>query len=524
MIRIAIIDDEPRQRRGMEQLIIALRPEAEVLAFRNAKEALEALRVQPAQIIFSDIRMPHMTGLDLAQRVHERMPNTLVILISAYSEFEYAHKAIELGVFSYLLKPIQPEAVRAVLDKALERLEQRRREEAIIRMRDACLSERQQRLFQVWLSGELSAQQYSEMDGHLLRDEGGRLIRVILPDPADTRRQYSAAECDEIYETLTQWLLDTLEPAHITAAITALKPYTLTAAVFSGEDPEQKLAEYQRLCREDYGFAPDLLVGGYWERLDEQVRQACEQLTLLEEYRFYFGSGALIRGERLPPMPDEVPAVDERSLEETRQAVLAGNEESVTTSLSALVRHGARTRPLPRALKDQTILILLRLRQSVRDVHAPQGTETFDNELLALRDVSTCRELIEQACGLAVRLCALCREAWKQSSPLPGVLRYLETHYMEEISLAQMAQSCHYSTSYFSTLFKAQTGETFVSYLNRLRLEKACELLLTTNGKNADIAQQVGFSDPKYFNRLFVRQYGMPAHAYRKSARKGEER
>ena len=168
MIRIAIIDDEPRQRRGMEQLIIALRPEAEVLAFRNAKEALEALRVQPAQIIFSDIRMPHMTGLDLAQRVHERMPNTLVILISAYSEFEYAHKAIELGVFSYLLKPIQPEAVREVLDKALERLEQRRREEAIIRMRDACLSERQQRLFQVWLSGELSAQQYSEMDGHLL--------------------------------------------------------------------------------------------------------------------------------------------------------------------------------------------------------------------------------------------------------------------------------------------------------------------------------------------------------------------
>ena len=139
MIRIAIIDDEPRQRRGMEQLIIALRPEAEVLAFRNAKEALEALRVQPAQIIFSDIRMPHMTGLDLAQRVHERMPNTLVILISAYSEFEYAHKAIELGVFSYLLKPIQPEAVREVLDKALERLEQRRREEAIIRMRDACL-------------------------------------------------------------------------------------------------------------------------------------------------------------------------------------------------------------------------------------------------------------------------------------------------------------------------------------------------------------------------------------------------
>ena len=223
-------------------------------------------------------------------------------------------------------------------------------------------------------------------------------------------------------------------------------------------------------------------------------------------------------------MPGEVPPFEEQSLEEIRQAVLAGNGESTEAMLSALVKRCARTRPLPRALKDQTILILLRLRQGVQDVHPPQGTEAFDNDFLALRDVSTCRELIEQACGLALRLCALCRESWMQTSPLPGVLRYLEKHYMEEITLTQMARSCHYSTSYFSTLFKAQTGETFVSYLNRLRLEKACELLLTTNGKNADIAQQVGFSDPKYFNRLFVRQYGMPAHAYRKSARRGEER
>lgn len=524
MIRIAIIDDEPRQRRGMEQLIAALQPEAEVLAFRNAKEALEALSVQPAQIIFSDIRMPHMTGLDLAQRVHELMPNTLVILISAYSEFEYAHKAIELGVFSYLLKPIQPEAVRGALEKALKRLEERKREEAIIRMRDACLSERQQRLFQLWLSGELSAQQRREMDGQLPQGAGGRLIRVILPDLANFCSQYSAVECDEIRDTLTQWLLDTLQPAQTAAAVTALNPYTLTAAVFSEEDPAKKLAEYQRLCRNDYGFSPDLLLGGYWEHLDEQVRQACAQLASLEEYCFYFGPGALIRGERLPPMPGEVPPFEEQSLEEIRQAVLAGNGESTEAMLSALVKRCARTRPLPRALKDQTILILLRLRQGVQDVHPPQGTEAFDNDFLALRDVSTCRELIEQVCGLALRLCALCRESWMQTSPLPGVLRYLEKHYMEEITLTQMARSCHYSTSYFSTLFKAQTGETFVSYLNRLRLEKACELLLTTNGKNADIAQQVGFSDPKYFNRLFVRQYGMPAHAYRKSARRGEER
>ena len=121
-MRIYIVDDEPRQRRGMEQLIRNLYPEASILSFNNGLLAIQNMDKQPADIIFSDIRMPHITGLELAERIHHEYPNTIIILISAYAEFEYAQKAISLHVFEYLVKPVQPENVKAVLMRAIEHL------------------------------------------------------------------------------------------------------------------------------------------------------------------------------------------------------------------------------------------------------------------------------------------------------------------------------------------------------------------------------------------------------------------
>ena len=126
--------------------------------------------------------------------------------------------------------------------------------------------------------------------------------------------------------------------------------------------------------------------------------------------------------------------------------------------------------------------------------------------------------------GCLWKLMSLLQEEHPGADYLEKALNLMQSEYMNGITIQEIADRLGLNRSYFSELFRSRMGVAPGQYLLRLRLEKACELLLTTNGKNADIAQQVGFSDPKYFNRLFVRQYGMPAHAYRKSARKGEER
>lgn len=121
-MRVYIADDEPQQRSGMEHLIKAKYPDVDVFSFKNGVDCLKAFLEKPADIIFSDIRMPHMSGLDMTEKMRKINPFLVVVLISAYTEFEYARRGIDLGVFAYLIKPINPQEVFQIMDKALEQI------------------------------------------------------------------------------------------------------------------------------------------------------------------------------------------------------------------------------------------------------------------------------------------------------------------------------------------------------------------------------------------------------------------
>ena len=93
---------------------------------------------------------------------------------------------------------------------------------------------------------------------------------------------------------------------------------------------------------------------------------------------------------------------------------------------------------------------------------------------------------------------------------------YVKEHYSDqELSVEVVCKALGVSTSYFSTVFKKETGKTFVKYLTEFRMEKAAELLLTKEEKTYLIAQKAGYSDPNYFSYVFKRQFGVPPSKYR---------
>jgi two-component system response regulator YesN len=102
------------------------------------------------------------------------------------------------------------------------------------------------------------------------------------------------------------------------------------------------------------------------------------------------------------------------------------------------------------------------------------------------------------------------------NTQLQDAILYINEHYNDpELSLSQVCQHVFLSLSYFSGLFKQQTGDTFVEYLTRLRLDKAKQLLITTQLKTYDIAERVGYSDPQYFSVIFKRNTGRTPKEYR---------
>lgn len=142
MKTILIVDDEPRTRLGIQKtLAVWSAGSRRVEAAASAVEALDWVRANPVHVLITDIRMPEVDGLQMLETLARRGPLPVVIVISGYAEFDYAKKALRLGVFDYLLKPIDKSILIETVQKALERCDGKERLDAMEKIVDPLLLE-----------------------------------------------------------------------------------------------------------------------------------------------------------------------------------------------------------------------------------------------------------------------------------------------------------------------------------------------------------------------------------------------
>lgn len=134
---IVIVDDEPRTRQGLQRTLESWNNgEFTILTAESGEEVMEIAEERKIHILLSDIRMPEMTGLQLLKNLKEKGISSVVIVISAYSEFEYAQEALRLGVVNYLLKPIGKKKLIEAVDEAVKVMEKQVRAGMIERVVD----------------------------------------------------------------------------------------------------------------------------------------------------------------------------------------------------------------------------------------------------------------------------------------------------------------------------------------------------------------------------------------------------
>lgn len=108
MINVLIVDDEKIEREGLKYLISTETKEHKIFEASNGREALQILREEDIQLLLTDIKMPHMTGLELSKKAKEEQPDLQIIIFSGFSDFAFAQEAIRYGVTEYILKPVNP--------------------------------------------------------------------------------------------------------------------------------------------------------------------------------------------------------------------------------------------------------------------------------------------------------------------------------------------------------------------------------------------------------------------------------
>lgn len=505
MYRLLIVDDEAGHRAGLVGLLRILKPEYLVFEAENGAVALKMMDVMDFDLVLTDIRMPQIDGLMFLERAKAKRPNTRIAILSAYGLFEYARKSIALGADDYLLKPVDAEELRECLN---------RMENQLISP-DAGHAESQMYLF---VTGALPETDQASMRALFSPYMSGAVLYI---QPEDS---WQDDECrNALQHDLRQRLKRFGRPAVFRTAmerdamigVVACDSNALPLISETLECEADRLLEAcgQRIVA-GVCMHPDTFLD-HLEDTYANARFACTRHFFHPE-RSIFAAGPEHAPDPFTPMRMEV------SIKELDANLCGGDVDRAYAPLKEQLMKMSTPGAYPSKLKEVIMYTFIFL---LGNLTFPLSQQDKDEILChidkTVLECQTMRDMLSEVRrALEEIICAIESSRKNQHEEVFGeVLRYMETNFDRDLSLAGVADRFHYHPSYFSTLFKQSVGTTFSDYLYGLRMREAARLLKESKLYAATIGQKVGYPGAAYFTKAFKKQYGMSPDQYRKRGR-----
>lgn len=528
IVRILIVDDEPRHLRGMVNLIGRLRPEDQVVVAKDGLSAMELVKAHGPEAILTDIRMPGMDGLEFLERLKVDGIKTRVVMVSAYNLFEYAQKAVRHGAFDYLLKPVEIEKIVDVLsriDLQLTAEQQQYREEEELQHRlklasSAYLS----RLILSWLNGSAAPEELEELNRYEWLRESGVAVYSELQHRQDSGEQQDSREqqdsssfarsleqaWSEWGEAITVPLSGMMEDG-VQAAVTLITLEELTKckreeARYIAQSLEAEWAHAGQLV---HGIGPQS-----HSLLTEAPRSYLAARTA-NSYNFYDFRQGLLFADELIVTPGTGTTDWGRLYDALKMDDAALVQEVCAETVYQLADAGQAS---PMLLKEQASLMLLQIRSDHQDIlDKKTGQMLTDTATMLIRSCRSYQELMTKL-NHALREAHLALSLSRQDQGevvIAECLGWIQGHTKENLTLERAAEHFHFNPSYFSTLIKSRTGKTFSEHVTAVRMKRAKELLAAERFRVYEISLECGFQDTKYFCRVFKKYHGMSPKAYK---------
>nr|WP_297174903.1 response regulator transcription factor [uncultured Agathobaculum sp.] len=524
MLKVVLADDENKVILLMQKLIDWQSLGYEIVGTANdGLRALELVREQQPHLLITDIRMPGCDGIELIRRSKELQPQLHFIVISGYRQFEYAQSALKYGVEDYLLKPLKQEELHGILLRIKDKLG----EQAEIEFRLQKSAERQQELFMsaLWQAAEqqrpfVSAKQ-AEAEYGLHFGEGSYLSLLVKPDISN------AAQYLDGYRIMMRHALEIVrhEAAQLTEtyAAAAGKEGIAVLLYLQGQQTVDVKRCFTKI-RNEIEKQRDL----FWDirsTVCAGSRRPClEQAGESLREALWLCRDRLCRAQPWRDAENDPPAFADRyQMDAAQKKRLQEAAEYLDTKrFSQELEESYRCLlPLNR-LNGQMIedwfhqaleAAIYGMQQSGQvEARLAQGIEEDFWRCTGAQDVF---RLLRQTVGQEID--RLSREkSLQESRPITEAKRYIQQHYSEALRLEDVSGAVGFNATYFSALFKKETGQNFMDYLTELRINEAKALLCQETLTVQDVAEAVGYRDLKYFSRLFKKITGVSPSDYRK--------
>lgn len=520
LYRVLLVDDEEDIREGisrkMDWLGLGFSLVGEAANGQDALELAESLR---PDVILTDIKMPFMDGLELCRILTDRLPAARFVVFSGFDAFEYAKQAIQMNVVEYILKPINADELSAVLRRLKDQLDRERAERRNVELLRSRYTENLPVLRELFyanlLDGHIEPGTERERAAHLDIDLQGEEWAVGLAYIGSDRR-------DALSTLSVQKLLE----ESLTADRCRLTLYNDWVAVivsltesFTIYDLIRVLDRVCTLAASYLGLTLTVGVGAPCKELSGMARSAAEARTALE-YRSMVGRGQVIYIGDLEPDGGQVLTFEEADERTLTAAVRLGSEQEVRDAAAALAGKIREANPSA----GQYNLFLMELVTHLMKMTRRSGVgveEVFGTGFsLPIQDsaLPSLEELGGWCAERYLRLRTLIRRRQTDSAgqTVEAAKEYIRQHYAEsDLSVEKLCAYLHLSSTYFSTLFKRETGTSFTAYVTTVRMEAAAEAIRGTEEKTYLIAQRCGYEDPNYFSYVFKRHFGVTPTKYR---------
>lgn len=532
MLKLLMVDDEKWVRdRFSERIPWSDAGFAYMGAASGAEEAIKMIERETPHLLLTDITMPGMSGLELAAYVRKRWPRIRIIILTAYSEFEYARQAIELGVDNYLIKLAQtPDIILGICRKAADEIEQEMDVDQKLELQLQLGREKEWARKRQWT--ERLLEENGSANGHsmpLAWFEGmdGYLAGLTLGWSMPGSSEQAASSEDELAQLqrhIGELLEKRLNPHKIgagsTLVVLPIKQSRLCILIGSKQPLNtlhlnqlaimvlEELKAFDDTLRCFIHVGPVLEVGKQPLLAKQVADRMIEGLDGLASY-FYKPESAIVSKNAIafrrldPELSREriaavVKALQRENLEAYQESV------SMMTKLSDPFIHPADLLRLTRQMFNRE---LVNLPESV--ITRISGIERLETWTDYCSWWTETNQAIHEWLSKRLHPPAAVRKE------IQWMCRYIHEHYKEDVQVSELAKLVQLHPSYAGQMFKQEVGENFSEYMNRVRMEKASELLERTTMKIYEVSGAVGISDYRYFCKLFKSYTGFTPTQYK---------
>lgn len=534
MLRVFLVEDETIIRETLRDTV----PWAQcgytfVGEAGDGEMALPLIQQTKPDVLITDIRMPFMDGLALSKLVLQEFPQMKVIILSGFDDFEYAQKAIGLGVERYLLKPITKSTLMTVLEEVREKIRGERAQQNYLAQFHQEAQDYEQyarrRFLERIVAGQLSVQEIYEQAEKLGLDLRAQAYDIALvsamPESGNVAETYSEPGA-RIRDGLVAHFLK--HPEYI------LFRWNLTSYAVLLLGGQEEMEAIIRRCvgkvQELYQtYGPELnwyvAVGTPTRRLSA-LPGCFEEVSRLWAYRHILPEQHILSADTVSLLTGTGSDHDLSGLDMTKvnPAVFSGVLQSASAQeVSSFVDEYIHS--LEDALESKPFCQYLMLSARFTATQFAEALGIGQKEFLSAlnclnmvgQQIST-DDLKRYLSDILLRAIEL-RDNVAGSQyrgQLKQAVRYIDEHYQsEDISLNRVAKEVNISPNYLSAVFSQEMGTTFVEYLTAKRMEKARELLRTSDLRSGEIAVAVGYKDSHYFSFLFKKTQGCTPRDYR---------